>query len=304
LTWNITENRDLFNASNGVIQDRKTLDPGTYTIGVNVSDDSDRKIKTSYTLTVNQVNTGGNTGTSNTFTTTTVPEQEPKELNLSLSRNRAAIGVEIGVSGTLTNSEGTENITVEVQGEQKAVAQVDSNGDYQASFITETTGNKTVKASTEGLEASKTLEVVGPANFTSIEYSDIVEPGEQFRICAQTEREAQISLERSGNVTNTKLGTDVCFNETVETTGYHSFNITATSDGRTVKETVTVQGAYPTNEGTVFESTDTADTDEGDTTGTGGLTGAFTRATSGTSGKIGFSVLTGLIITLAILLGL
>jgi len=62
LTWTTNSNKNLFTASNGVIQDTQTLGTGTYTVGVKVSDKEGREASTRFELTVNEETSSGGGG--------------------------------------------------------------------------------------------------------------------------------------------------------------------------------------------------------------------------------------------------
>jgi len=299
----------------GLVEDTEQLSTGTYEVGLNVSDDKGRKINTSYVLTVNSVNDGGGNdggggssgGGSSSFSGgMSILDSEPeKNLSIGLSSDVIAVGQSVTVSGTLGNAEGSENVTVTVDGEELGEVQVSEDGGYSMSFTPEDTGNKTVEAVSGDLSASAGLEVIPGSDLeiSSVSSPEVVRLNDTFSVCTDiaSGSEPEVELFENGVSVENRTGTDVCFRRTISEPGDYEYLVEASVSGQTVQNSFTVDVRELS---TATVDSDSADSDEAGSSAGQRITGAFNNAVSGTSGKVGISILAGLILTVAIIFGL
>jgi len=207
------------------------------------------------------------------------------DLSLELSRETIVAGGSVEASGFAEGANSGQTVSIEIDGNELASTETESDGYYETTFMPEEVGNKTVVASWDGEEASADLEVTPSIEVTSLDYPESVEAGEAFDICVQAESqvEPQFRLFEEGDSVDSGSGSgETCFERNITEAGTYDYELVASAGS-----------SRETRQFSVEVTQQTASTTEAPE----GITGAFLNAASSTWGRLLISIIAGAIIT-------
>ena len=148
--------------------------------------------------------------------------------------SKASVNELVRVRGYADGAEGPVPVNISVDGLKVATVESDPGGFFEAYFRPESSGMRTVTASSGKEFDSSELEVVPVAFISSIEAPEEVFEGENFQICGSVNSDIRpdIVLMDNGELVESKNGRgDVCFNVTASGTGEHEYLMRALTYG-------------------------------------------------------------------------
>ena len=150
------------------------------------------------------------------------------------SRSTVVEGETVRLSGDVQNVRSSKNVRISVDGDQKAETTTSRNGRYQSFVQLNSPGRKTVRATTEGVEARKTVSVVPRAVVNPLQMPETAVQGETIDICAEIDSssDAKVVLQEEGDVLDSKNGRgEICFEVEASDPGEHRYKIRAINSG-------------------------------------------------------------------------
>ena len=148
--------------------------------------------------------------------------------------SEASVNELVRVRGYTDGAEGSVGVNISVDGVKVGTVESDPGGFFEAYFRPETSGMKTVTASSGNEFDSTELEVVPVASISSVVAPEKVFEGEEFQICGQVNSDIRpdvVLLDNSELVQSVNGRGDVCFNVTASGTGEHSYLMRALTYG-------------------------------------------------------------------------
>lgn len=166
------------------------------------------------------------------------------KLSYPISPNRALVGDTVKVSGFVDGVTGRSSVNIDVNGERAARVSTQPDGYYQTYIRADSVGSKTVRASSGGNSASRTLKVLPTASVGALDAPQQVFEGQQYEVCTSvnSQVEARIVLLRDGRVLEeTNANGEVCFDRTATQPGSHVYVVRALTTTETSTSSTSVR---------------------------------------------------------------
>jgi len=150
------------------------------------------------------------------------------EIELNTSPETLYAGEPFTLEGEIQNEEieeGSEAV-IYVNGEEMDTVTINEDGTFESELTIEESGEHELMIEALGDETESTLEVLEDSEL-EIDAPQIVSPGQQFTICAETgSTTSEVTLMRNGDTIDTEEGSnEVCFETTAPSSGNPTYTI-------------------------------------------------------------------------------
>lgn len=161
-------------------------------------------------------------------------EADVSDISVSVTPTRVNAGEAVKVSGYVENTRGRENVRILMDGALVADTSTSPDGYYQVYAYPEEIGRSSILASSGGMNARTSVEVLPTVQVSGLEVPDNIFQGESFEVCGQvtTQADALVLLRRNGETIDSKHGNGkVCFDTVSNTAGETQYSIGAYARG-------------------------------------------------------------------------